>query len=101
MNNKRTFIYQPYAENGDAVLLYFHKKPSEKDNYNSWDMTGVDVPTKECPNEWSFWRNIQNDEVGNDDIPHDLSESEIEEIKEYIIKHREQLVPNMFFGITV
>lgn len=54
MNNKRTFIYQPYAENGDAVLLYFHKKPSEKDNYNSWDMTGVDVPTKECPNEWSF-----------------------------------------------
>lgn len=51
MSNKRVFIYEPYAENGDAVLLYFHKRPSDKDNYNSWDMTGVDVPTKECPNE--------------------------------------------------
>ena len=92
---KRTFIYEPYGDNGDAVLLYFHKKPTSQGNFDdTWDMTGVDVPTKECP-EWSFWRNIQNETVGNDNIPHDLSKKEMEEIKQYIREHRE-LVPNMF-----
>lgn len=92
---KRTFIYEPYGDNGDAVLLYFHQKPTNPMNFDdTWDMTGVDVPTKECP-EWSFWRNIQNATVGNDDIPHDLSKREMEEIKQYIREHRE-LVPNMF-----
>ena len=63
---KRTFIYEPYGDNGDAVLLYFHKKPTSQGNFDdTWDMTGVDVPTKECP-EWSFWRNIQNETDGND-----------------------------------
>lgn len=91
---KRTFLYEPYAENGDAVLLYFHKKPTKEDNYNSWDMTGVDVPTKQCP-EWSFWRSIQNETDGYDEIPHDLSKSEIKMIKQYIRNHKE-LVPNMY-----
>lgn len=92
---KRTFIYEPYGDNGDAVLLYFHKKPTSPGNFDdTWDMTGVDVPTKEC-SEWSFWRNIQNETVGNDIIPHDLSKREMEEIKQYIREHRE-LVPNMF-----
>ena len=92
---KRTFIYEPYGDNGDAVLLYFHKKPTSQGNFDdTWDMTGVDVPTKECP-EWSFWRNIQNETDGNDIIPHDLSKKEMEEIKQYIREHRE-LVPNMF-----
>ena len=92
---KRTFIYEPYGDNGDAVLLYFHKKPTSQGNFDdTWDMTGVDVPTKECP-EWSFWRNIQNETVGNDNIPHDLSKKEMKEIKQYIREHRE-LVPNIF-----
>ena len=92
---KRMFIYEPYGDNGATVLLYFHKKPTNPGNFNdTWDMTGVDVPTKECP-EWNFWRNIQNETIGNDDIPHDLSKSEIREIKQYIREHRE-LVPNMF-----
>jgi hypothetical protein len=56
---------------------------------DTWDMTGVDVPTKECP-EWSFWRHTESD-----DIPHDLTKTEIEEIKQYIRTHRE-LVPRMF-----
>ena len=92
---KRTFIYEPYGDSGDEVLLYFHQKPTSPGNFNdTWDMTGVDVPTKGCP-EWSFWRNIQNEIVGNDNIPHDLSKYEIREIKQYIREHRE-LVPNMF-----
>ena len=91
---KRTFLYEPYGNNGHAVLLYFHKRPTSEGNFNdTWDMTGVDVPVKECP-EWSFWRNIQNEQVGNDDIPHDLTKAEIKEIKRYIMEHRE-LVPNM------
>lgn len=94
LNKKREFIYEPYAEGGNAVLLYFHKKPSQEDNYNSWDMTGVDVPTKECP-EWSFWRNIQDDTDGNYDVSPDLTNQEIEEIKQYVREHKE-LVPNMF-----
>ena len=57
-------------------------------------MTGVAVPTKECP-EWGFWKNIQNETDGTDMIPHDLSKKEMEEIKQYIREHRE-LVPNMF-----
>lgn len=92
---KRTFIYEPYGDNGDAVLLYFHKKPTNPGYFNDeWDMTGVDVPTKECP-EWSFWRNIQTIEQGNDNIQHDLSKKEMAEIKQYIREHRD-LVPNMF-----
>jgi len=91
---KRTFLYKPYGEYGDAVLLYFHKEPTSKGNFDdTWDMTGVDVPTKECP-YWSFWRNIENAEQGNDNIPHDLSKKEIAEIKQYIREHRE-LVPRM------
>ena len=38
---------------------------------------------------------IQNETVGNDNIPHDLSKKEMEEIKQYIREHRD-LVPNMF-----
>ena len=92
---KRTFIYEPYGDSGDEVLLYFHQKPTSPGNFNdTWDMTGVSVPTKEC-SEWGFWRNIQNETVGNDIIPHDLSKREMEEIKQYIREHRE-LVPNMF-----
>lgn len=92
---KRTFLYEPYGDNGSALLLYFHKKPINPLNSDDeWDMTGVDVPTKECP-VWSFWRNAETVEDGNDYIPHDLSKKEMEEIKQYIRKHR-NLVPNMF-----
>ena len=91
----RTFLYEPYGDSGDELLLYFHKKPTSAGNFDdTWDMTGVSVPTKECP-EWSFWRNIQNVECGNDCIPHDLNKKEILEIKNYIRKHKE-LVPNMY-----
>lgn len=91
---KRTFLYEPYGCMGDSLLLYFHKKPTSPGNFDdTWDMTGVDVPTKECP-EWYFWRNTQTVECGNDNIPHDLSKKEMKEIKQYIRKHKE-LVPNM------
>lgn len=92
---KRIFLYEPYGDSGDELLLYFHKEPTSKGNFDdTWDMTGVSVPTKECP-EWAFWRNIQTIEQGNDNIPHDLSKKEIKEIKQYIREHRD-LVPNMF-----
>ena len=92
---KRTFLYEPYGENGDAVLLYVHQKPTSSGNFDdTWDMTGVDVPTKECP-EWSFWRNIQTKECGNDNIPHDLTKKEMKEIKKYILAHR-NLVPELY-----
>lgn len=41
----REFLYEPYGDNGAAVLLYFHQKPTEKSP--DFDMTGVDVPIKE------------------------------------------------------
>ena len=92
---KRKFLYEPYGEYGDALLLYFHKKPTNKGNFdNEFDMTGVDVPTKEC-SEWGFWRMVQTSEVSMYDIPHDLTKREITEIKQYIREHRD-LVPNMY-----
>ena len=90
---KRKFLYIPYAESGDAVLLYYHQRPTGNFD-NTWDMTGVDVPTKECP-KWSFWRNIQSKESGNDMIPHDLTKREIRRIKKYILQHKE-LVPRLW-----
>lgn len=92
---KRTFLYEPYGNMGNSVLLYFYKKPTNKGDFDDiWDMIGVDVPTKECP-KWSFWRNIQTLEKGNDDIPHDLTKKEMREIKQYIRQHKD-LVPNIF-----
>ena len=41
----REFLYEPYGDNGAAVLLYFHQKSTEKSP--DFDMTGVDVPIKE------------------------------------------------------
>ena len=92
---KRAFLYEPYGDMGNAVLLYFHKKPTHPGYLDDeWDMTGVDVPTKEYP-EWNFWRIISNKTIGIDEITHDLSKNEIKEIKQYIKKHSE-LVPNIF-----
>lgn len=88
----RKFLYEPYGDNGAAILLYFHQKPTEK--YDDFDMIGVDVPVKEDP-EWRFWRSVHNDEFGIDDIEPDLTEGEKEQIKKYILEHRE-LVPNIF-----
>ena len=31
---KRTFIYEPYGDSGDEVLLYFHQKPTSPGNFN-------------------------------------------------------------------
>lgn len=96
MTNKRIFLYEPYdVENGDAVLLYFHKRPENpKTGLDTWDMTGVDVPTKDCP-EWKFWRNVQTAEEGNFETAHDLTPEECKEIQHYILSHPE-LVPNMY-----
>lgn len=92
---KRTFLFEPYGKGGFSLLLFFHKKPVNPGNFDDeWDMTGVDVPTKEC-SEWSFWRNIETFDKGNDNIPHDLSKKEIAEIKKYIREHKE-LVPAMY-----
>jgi hypothetical protein len=91
---KRNFLYKPYGNDGNAVLLYFHKKPVNPGNSDDeYDMTGVDVPTKECP-VWSFWRSVKDANSESYEIHHDLSQAEITEIKNYIRNHKD-LVPNM------
>ena len=88
----REFLYEPYGDNGAAVLLYFHQNPTEKSP--DFDMTGVDVPIKE-DQEWRFWRSVHNEKYGIDDIEPDLTNEEKEHIKKYILEHNE-LVPNIF-----
>lgn len=57
---KRKFIYELNGDSGDVVLLYFHNKPESQGNFDdTWDMTGVDVPTKECP-EWNIDCNFES-----------------------------------------
>ena len=53
----REFLYEPYGDNGAAVLLYFHQKPTEKSP--DFDMACGDVSIKE-DQEWRFWRSVHN-----------------------------------------